>query len=71
LPLFGFNVGIELGQVCVLALTFSAFVLVDRLIAIARPSRLLSLAPVRARTIAVSSIVLIVAARWAVERAPW
>jgi hypothetical protein len=71
LPLFGLNVGIELGQVCVLALTFSAFVLVDRLIAIARPSRLLSLAPVRARTIAVSSIVLIVAARWAVERAPW
>jgi hypothetical protein len=71
LPLFGFNVGIELGQICVLALTFTAFVLVDRTIAFARPSRLLAMAPVRARTIAVSSIVLVVAARWAVERAPW
>lgn len=71
LPLFGFNVGIELGQVCVLLAAFTAFVLVDRLIAVARPIRLLSLAPVRARTIAVSSVVLVVAARWAVERAPW
>ena len=71
LPLFGFNVGIELGQICVLVLTFSAFIVVDRLIAAARPIRFLSMAPVRARAIAVSSVVLIVAARWAVERAPW
>jgi len=71
LPLFGFNVGIELGQICVLVLTFSAFFVVDRMIAMARSSRLLSVAPVRARAIAVSSVVLVVAARWAVERAPW
>jgi hypothetical protein len=71
LPLFGFNVGIELGQICVLALTFTAFMAVDRMMAVVRPSRLLSMAPVRARTIAVSSIVLVVAGRWAVERAPW
>ena len=71
LPLFGFNVGIELGQICVLVLTFSAFVVVDRMIALVRPSRLLSVTPVRARAIAVSSVVLVVAARWAVERAPW
>jgi hypothetical protein len=71
LPLFGFNVGIELGQICVLALAFAAFCLVDRLITAARPSRLLSVAPVRLRAVAVSSLVLVVAARWAVERAPW
>ena len=71
LPLFGFNVGIELGQICVLALAFTAFVLVDRLITAARPSRLLTVAPVRLRAVAVSSLVLVVAARWAVERAPW
>jgi len=71
LPLFGFNVGIELGQICVLLLAFTAFIVVDRLITVARPSRLLSAAPVRLRAVAVSSVVLIVAAKWAVERAPW
>jgi len=71
LPLFGFNLGIELGQICVLVLTFAAFAVVDRMIVVVRPSRLLSMTPVRARAIAVSSIVLVVASRWAVERAPW
>ena len=71
LPLFGFNVGIELGQICVLILTFGAFFVIDRMIASVRPSRLLAVGPARARAIAVSSVVLVVAARWAVERAPW
>jgi hypothetical protein len=71
LPLFGFNVGIELGQICVLVLTFTAFILVDRVIGRLRPISFRSLTPVRARAIAVSSIVLVVATRWAVERAPW
>ena len=71
LPLFGFNVGIELGQICVLVLTFTAFILVDRVIGLVRPISFRTLTPVRARAIAVSSIVLVVAARWAVERAPW
>lgn len=71
LPLFGFNVGIELGQICVLVLTFTAFILVDRVIGAIRPISFRTLTPVRARAIAVSSIVLVVAARWAVERAPW
>jgi len=71
LPLFGFNLGIELGQICVLVLTFAAFAVVDRMIVVVRPSRLLSMTPVRARAIAVSSIVLVVASRWAVERVPW
>ncbi len=71
LPLFGFNVGIELGQICVLVLTFTAFILVDRMIALVQPVRLRAVTPVRTRAIAVSSMVLVVAARWAVERAPW
>jgi hypothetical protein len=71
LPLFGFNVGIELGQICVLVMTFTAFMIVDRLIAMLRLSRDGRLAPVRIRAVAVSSIVLLIATRWAVERAPW
>jgi len=71
LPLFGFNVGIELGQICVLVMTFTAFIAVDRLIATLRLSRDGRLAPVRIRAVAVSSIVLLIATRWAVERAPW
>ncbi len=71
LPLFGFNVGIELGQICVLIATFVAFTAIDRIIAAARSSLITSVAPVRIRTVAVSSVILVVAARWAIERAPW
>ena len=71
LPLFGFNVGIELGQICVLVLTFAAFTAVDRLIATVRASGVSRPTPVRIRAVAVSEIVLLVATRWAVERAPW
>ncbi len=71
LPLFGFNVGIELGQICVLIATFVAFTAIDRIIAAARSSLGTSVAPVRIRTVAVSSVILVVAARWAIERAPW
>jgi hypothetical protein len=58
-PLFGFNVGIELGQILVLATVAVVLAGVDRLI------------PLRVRVIAVSAIVAIVAAGWAVERRPW
>jgi hypothetical protein len=71
LPLFGFNVGIELGQICVLAATFIAFTVIDGLIGAVRASRVHRIGPVRIRTIAVSSVALLVAARWAIERAPW
>ena len=71
LPLFGFNVGIELGQICVLVLTFAAFMAVDRLIAAVRISGVGRPTPVRIRAVAVSSIVLLVATHWAVERVPW
>jgi hypothetical protein len=58
-PLFGFNVGIEIGQIVVLAAIAIVLVGVDRLM------------PLRQRVLAVSIIVGIIAARWAVERRPW
>ena len=69
-PLFGFNVGIELGQLAVLSLTFAAIAVVDLTI---RRSSLAQfrVAPLRLRVVALSSVVMIVATRWAVERAPW
>lgn len=59
LPLFGFNVGIELGQILVLATIAIGLLVVDRLV------------PLRIRVAAVSIIVAIVAAGWALERRPW
>jgi hypothetical protein len=69
LPLFGFNVGIELGQIVVLCVAALVLVTADRVIAaLKRPGTLTVL---RLRVLAVSSIVLVVATRWAVERNPW
>ena len=68
-PLFGFNVGIELGQLSVLAVVFSAFAVIDR---IGRAAPLPDRWPaLRLRAAALSSVVAVVAAAWAVERAPW
>lgn len=67
-PLFGFNVGIELGQLVVLALAAGGLAVVDRLIALVRPDVGSSL---RLRVVAVSAVVAVVAARWAVARSPW
>ncbi len=70
LPLFGFNVGIELGQVLVLVVAALAFVAADRgLGALRRQDRWPS--PLRLRVVGVSVAVILVAARWAAERAPW
>ena len=70
IPLFGFNVGIELGQLLVLTLAGALFVAVDQAIGALRRRDSLP-TPVRLRTIAVSALVVLVATRWAVERAPW
>jgi hypothetical protein len=59
LPLFGFNVGIELGQLGILALSAVALAGVDRLLGH------------RARVVAVSATVVLVATSMAVERLPW
>jgi hypothetical protein len=68
LPLFGFNVGIELGQVLVLALAAVALAGLDRLLGLLpRPG----MGMLRLRVVAVSAVVALIAARWAVERNPF
>jgi len=69
LPLFGFNIGIEVGQVAVLAISALAVVAADRTLAVVRRAGADS--ALRLRVITVSSLVLVVAARWAVDRNPW
>lgn len=70
LPLFGFNVGIELGQILVLSIAAVLLSILDR--AIERASaRQGSWAPLQVRIAAVSTIVVVVASRWAIERRPW
>jgi len=58
-PLLGFNLGIEAGQIAVLAASAVALIGVDRI------------ASHRVRVIAVSAVGLVLAARMAVERSPW
>ena len=69
LPLFGFNVGIELGQLAVLVIAAIVLAALDRafVLATARASQ----GVLRLRVVAVSAAVAIVATRWAVERSPF
>ncbi|MDQ6828303.1 MAG: hypothetical protein M3081_05500, partial [Gemmatimonadota bacterium] len=67
--LFGFNVGIELGQIVVLAVAFLFLAAIDRAISMLRlPQRAPS--PLRLRILGVSALVALVATRWAIERWP-
>jgi HupE/UreJ protein len=69
-PLLGFNIGIELGQVVVLGLTALVLAGVDRALALLRTPG--ATPPVlRLRVVAVSAIVVVVAAEMAASRAPW
>lgn len=69
-PLLGFNVGIELGQLVVLAIAGLGLAGVDRLLALVRaPSA--TLPAYRVRALAVSVAVVVVAAEMAVSRRPW
>lgn len=69
-PLFGFNVGIEVGQVVVLAAIAVIFALVDQAITAARAPGA-GWQPLRARVVGVSLLVVIVGCAWAVQRSPW
>lgn len=70
LPLFGFNIGIELGQIVVLVIAGVLLAAADWLIAAVRKRA--SVASVqRVRIVAVSAMVMVVSAWWAVERNPW
>lgn len=70
LPLFGFNVGIEVGQVVVLAAAGVLLIGSDRLIAMLKRQSTPESA-LRMRVLVVSAGVMVVAAQWAVERNPW
>jgi hypothetical protein len=72
-PLLGFNLGLELGQIIVIGLAFVAFAALDRVIGrVARAARCDQPdRAVRLRTLAVSTLVMSVAARWMLERFPW
>ena len=65
-PLFGFNVGIEVGQVLVLVVAAVVLTVLDRAIGAVRVSNAL-----RVRVVAVSALVVAVGSAWAVERTPW
>jgi hypothetical protein len=69
-PLFGFNVGIEIGQIFVLLAAAVLLVALDRGIATLRLSND-SWPALRVRVVAVSLLVVMVGSAWAVERSPW
>lgn len=70
MPLFGFNVGIELGQIAVLGLAALALAGVDRVLGLLRAPGTIWSAH-RVRVVGVSVAVVLVAARMAAERVPW
>ena len=67
-PLLGFNIGIEVGQVVVLATCFAALAAVDAVLRKVASTPSLGF---RLRVAAVSLGVAGMGAVWAVERAPW
>jgi hypothetical protein len=68
-PLVGFNVGIEAGQIIVLAATAVVFLIADRTLAASRLG-VVRANPFRLRLMSVSAIVTAVASVWAWERWP-
>ncbi len=73
IPLLGFNLGLEAGQLIVIAIAFVSFVALDRVITVASSASWRSMPEraVRLRTLGVSVLVMSVAARWMLERFPW
>jgi hypothetical protein len=69
-PLFGFNLGIELGQLVVLAMAAVVLAGLDRLFAAARsPGDIPT--PYRLRVLAISLTVVVVATQMVAARRPW
>ena len=69
-PLLGFNLGIEVGQIAVLAVAAVALTGMDAAIRALRATRVAP-SPLRIRILMVSSLVALVATRWAFERRFW
>jgi HupE / UreJ protein len=70
MPLFGFNLGIEIGQVVVLLLAGLVLAGLDRFLALVRSPEALPSA-YRLRVVTVSLIVVMVATQMAAARRPW
>ena len=68
-PLLGFNLGIEAGQIVVLLLAAAGVTVLDRVLAAARQSA--SVPAQRLRVVLVSGVVAVFATVWAFERSPW
>lgn len=69
-PLFGFNVGIELGQILVLVIAATILTGMDSALdRVATPKR--GWSALQVRSAAVSVVAGCVAAVWAVQRSPW
>ena len=69
-PLLGFNLGIEAGQLVVLVLAAILLLAIDTLIARVRATS--ARWPVlRVRTVSVSLVVVAVGSLWAAQRSPW
>ncbi|HSU16920.1 HupE/UreJ family protein [Longimicrobium sp.] len=69
-PLLGFNVGIEAGQIVVLLAAAAVFAAMDAVFR-AAPVPRISASPLRARVVMVSGMVAVVATVWAAQRKPW
>ncbi|MGH7539060.1 MAG: HupE/UreJ family protein [Gemmatimonadales bacterium] len=69
-PLLGFNVGVELGQVVVLLAAAAALGALDRVLE-RLPWRLPRPRALRLRVVGVSVVVIVIAAQWATQRTPW
>jgi len=69
IPLFGFNIGIEAGQIVVITLAAALLAAAD--IGIEKLRRVGPASALRVRAFALSAVVMVVAVRWAVERTPW
>jgi hypothetical protein len=67
-PLFGFNVGIELGQLVVLAVAGTGLAAFDHILLLTRLNQVRSY---RLRVVTVSLVVVVVAAEMAAVRRPW
>jgi len=70
LPLFGFNIGIELGQIAVLVVVFGLMRLIDTALRLPAGRRRVE-AVIRMRVVGISAVVMLIATGWAFERAPW
>jgi hydrogenase/urease accessory protein HupE len=70
LPLFGFNVGIELGQLLILVIAAGVLTAVDASVASLRLQSA-TWPAYRVRVAAVSIGVVAIASQWAMERTPW